>query len=188
MSASRDETGRSPASPAQAGGDVVDIRPLMAEFPTGIAVVTALGEGARPWGMTCTSLCSVTLSPPTLIVCLREGGPTLAAVRYGGAFALNLLHQGARSTAELFASGSPDRFSRVTWTLPPNASGPYLVEGAHIIADCRVVHVYGIGDHAVVAGEVTNVTRQCVSRPLMYGRRRYAAWPAELAVVPTQLG
>ncbi|MGH3862160.1 flavin reductase family protein [Actinokineospora sp.] len=35
----------------------------MATFPTGVTVVTALAPDGRPWGMTCSSVCSVTLRP-----------------------------------------------------------------------------------------------------------------------------
>ncbi|MFE5597687.1 flavin reductase family protein [Streptomyces coelicoflavus] len=93
------------------------MRQLMAAFPTGVGIVTAFDAEARPWGMTCTSLASVTLEPPTLLICLRKGSPTLDAVLTAGEFAMNLLHRGARSTAELFASGAPDRFDRVEWTV-----------------------------------------------------------------------
>lgn len=94
------------------------MRQLMAGFPTGVGIATAFDSESRPWGMTCTSLVSVALEPPTLLVCLRSGSPTLHAALEAGEFAMNLLHQGAQSTAELFASGAPDRFDRVEWTAP----------------------------------------------------------------------
>ncbi|MFC4587080.1 flavin reductase family protein [Sphaerisporangium corydalis] len=159
------------------GADVVDLRPFMTEFPTGVAVVTALAAHGRPWGMTCTSLCSVTLSPPMLIVCLRDGSPTLAAVLGMGTFAVNLLHRDARPTAELFASGEPDRFAKVDWTLPAGCGGPHLPLATHMVADCELAGSQVVGDHIVVFGEVSHVTRTLEITPLLYGRRRYAPWP-----------
>ncbi|MGH3800621.1 MAG: flavin reductase family protein, partial [Pseudonocardiaceae bacterium] len=64
-------------------GEQVDVgrfRDLMSSFPTGVSVVTALDREGHPWGATCSSLSSVTLSPPTLLVCLREQAGTLHAV------------------------------------------------------------------------------------------------------------
>ncbi|MFB4280399.1 MULTISPECIES: flavin reductase family protein [unclassified Nonomuraea] len=159
------------------GTDVVDMRPFMTEFPTGVAVVTTLEPQGRPWGMTCTSLCSVTLVPPTLLVCLRDGSPTLAALLSARTFAVNLLHRDARATAELFASGAPDRFGRVGWSLPAGCGGPHLRPSAHMIADCELARSMSIGDHIVVAGQVQHVTRTSETAPLLYGRRRYASWP-----------
>lgn len=155
---------------------VPDIRPLMSAFPTGVAVVTSLAPDGVPWGMTCTSLCSVALDPPTLLVCLRRGSPTLQAVLDSGAYTINLLHQAARGTAELFASGAPDRFEQTRWSMEGPACGPHLVEAAHIVADCRVAGVHEIGDHAVVMGAAVAVTPLCPQRPLLYGMRRYGAW------------
>jgi flavin reductase (DIM6/NTAB) family NADH-FMN oxidoreductase RutF len=156
-----------------------DIRPLMAAFPTGVVVITALGTDGRPWGMTCTSLCSVTLEPPTLLVCLRCGSPTLDAVLGSGSFAVNLLHDEARSAAELFASGALDRFERIAWQAE-GTRGPHLIGSAHTVADCVVTNDAVVGTHTVVMGRVEAVVQMRAQRPLMYGLRRYAAWPDEI--------
>lgn len=148
----------------------------MTTFPTGVGVITAMETSGCPWGMTCTSICSVTLEPPTLLVCLRRGSPTLAAVLASGAFALNLLHGSARPTAELFASGAPDRFARVAWHMPVACKGPHLTDAAHTIADCQVAHTETVGSHIVVFGEVCQIIRQSEESPLLYGLRRYMSW------------
>lgn len=167
------------------GATVVDIRPLMSGFPTGVGVITVVGRD-RHWGMTCTSVCSVSLDPPTLLVCLREGSPTLLAVLDIGGFALNLLRSTAQSTAELFASGDPDRFARVKWNLPQGSAGPHLPDCAHTTADCRVTRTEVIGDHRVVFGEVVGVIQRSTPRPLLYGLRRYVDW--HRAAAPEHVG
>lgn len=153
------------------------MRQLMAGFPTGVGIVTAFDAAARPWGMTCTSLACVALEPPTLLTCLRGGSPTLRAVLDAGEFAMNLLHEGARSTAELFASGAPDRFDRVEWTVPPAAAGPHLPSDAHAVANCVVVRQDAHGDHVVVFAEVRDALLHPTPAPLLYGLRQYASWP-----------
>lgn len=151
-------------------------RAMMRGFPTGVAVVTATDPAGRPWGMTCSSVCSVTLAPPTLLVCLRGESPTLAAILARGAFAVNLLHEGAQETAELFSSGEPDRFDQVVWYLDADAAGPHLREDSHAIADCRIASTLAVGDHVVVFGEAFGVTRRENFQPLLYGLRRYGRW------------
>jgi flavin reductase (DIM6/NTAB) family NADH-FMN oxidoreductase RutF/SAM-dependent methyltransferase len=152
-------------------------RTLMAGFPAGVAVVTVLDGDGRPRGMTCSSLCSVSLEPPTLLVCLRHGSPTLAAVRDRGRFAVNLLHHRARATAELFASGAADRFDRVPWLADDGRAGPHLSGDAHSVADCVVSGTERIGDHEVVFGRVRRIDRFAGPAPLLYGLRGYAGWP-----------
>lgn len=158
---------------------MADIRPLMASFPTGVVVVTAVGADGQPWGMTCTSLASVSVTPPTLLVCLRCGSPTLRAVLETRTFAVNLLHDEARSSAELFASGVPDRFDRVRWRGAGRA-GPHLVDAAHTVADCELVSDAIVGTHTVVMGRVTSISYLRAQQPLLYGLRRYAAWPEDI--------
>ncbi|MFJ9818070.1 flavin reductase family protein [Streptomyces sp. NPDC101151] len=154
-----------------------DLRSLMAAFPTGVSIVTTSGSNGTNWGMTCTSLCSVSLDPPMLLVCLRCGSPTLNAVRESGRFAVNLLHEQARPTAELFASGDPDRFERVAWYSDESAAGPHLTDSSHTIADCSVAATHEVGDHTMVLGKVDIVTQLRSQQPLLYGLRRYASWP-----------
>lgn len=152
-----------------------DFRTLMSEFPTGVAVVTTSDAEGRPWGMTCSSLCSVSVSPPTLLLCLRAESPTLAALTKTGAFAVNLLHSGAREAGELFSSGDTGRFDRVPWTF--GDGGPHLPHHTHAIADCRVDRTVDGGSHVVVFGQVFGVTTTDGHLPLLYGRRRYGSWP-----------
>ena len=156
--------------------EIAEFRTLMSHFPTGVAVITTTDEDGAPRGMTVSSVCSVTLSPPTLLVCLRNGSPTLDAVLARGAFAVNFLHGNAKPVAELFASGAPDRFDLIPWRLPPHAGGPHLVEDAHAVADCQVSRTEAVGDHTVVFGQAFQVAQEHGHLPLLYGMREYQVW------------
>ncbi|WP_344265194.1 flavin reductase family protein [Streptomyces sodiiphilus] len=129
-----------------------------------------------PRGMTCSSVCSVSLEPPTLLVCLRDGSPTLEAIMKSGTFALNLLHEDAQQTAELFASGNPRRFAMVAWEEGAGACGPHLVRDAHTVADCEVVLTQQVGDHRIVFGGTRRITHRLSRAPLLYGMRQFRSW------------
>lgn len=154
-------------------------RSLMAEFPSGVAVVAAVDPDGHPWGMTCTALCSLSVEPAVLLSCLRTGSATLTAVLRSGAFVANLLHGGARHVAEHFASatGAHDRFSSVTWSA--GEAGPRLPAYSHVIADCRLRRAVDGGSHQILFGEVIRVSHHGGQAPLLYGRRRYGVWPGE---------
>jgi flavin reductase (DIM6/NTAB) family NADH-FMN oxidoreductase RutF len=156
-------------------------REFMSAFASGVAVVTAVDPSGRPQGMTCTSLASVTLSPPTLLVSLRHGSATLAAVSSARVFAVNLLRDGACDVALLFAGPQPDRFSRVSWQPSPGGS-PWLHADALGVADCVVRQAVDVGDHRVVFGEVVHVLT-VDGDPLLYGRRRFGRVDHSLSVV-----
>ncbi|WP_424211358.1 flavin reductase family protein [Streptomyces sp. BI20] len=165
-----------PPEPPAGGPGPVDLRPFMAAFPTGVSVVTTVDTEARPHGLTCSSVASVALAPPTLMVGIRTASPTLAVLLAQGRFTLNLLHEGARAVSDLFASGDPDRFDHVDWRLPLGAGGPHLIESAHAFADCAVERALRIGDHTAVFARVSRVTVREDPAPLLYGLRRYGAW------------
>ncbi|MFB8139934.1 flavin reductase family protein [Streptomyces parvus] len=156
-----------------------EFRALMSGFPSGVAVLTSVGPGGAPAGLTCSSLCSVSLDPPVLLACVRSGSPTLEALLRFRGFAVNMLHEDARTTSELFSSGAPDRFDRVAWQPAEDSGLPHLVDQAHTVADCEVFSSKVVGDHTVVFGGVRRV-RPLTSeppRPLVYGLSRYTGWP-----------
>jgi flavin reductase (DIM6/NTAB) family NADH-FMN oxidoreductase RutF len=163
-------------SALEAGPD--EFRDMMSGFPSGVTVVTAIGPDDLPRGMTCSSVCSVSLSPPTIVVCLRCGSPTLEGVLSSGAFALNLLHSRAESVAVLFASGDPQRFETTPWRADPTAGGPHLVRDAQSVADCSVTLTQRIGDHVAVFGRIRLITRHEQHSPLLYGLREFRPWSA----------
>ncbi|GAA3086275.1 flavin reductase family protein [Streptosporangium carneum] len=173
--------GRAPAAGGPGVG-AAEFRLLMSALPAGVTIVTTVDLDGRPWGMTCSSVCSVSLEPPVLLVCLRRGSPTLEAMLRRSTFAVNLLHERARAAAELFASGAPDRFDSVRWSVGQGAGGPYLTDDAHAVAHCEIRQAEVVGDHAVVFGAVFHTEheprRAETARPLLYGLRRYASWPA----------
>lgn len=171
----RRDTRSEPRAGAEPGCGAQSFRDLMSAFPTGVAIVTGMHPDGAPRGMTCSSVTSVTMLPPTLLVCLRVGSGTLEAVSARGSFAVNLLHDGARHAAELFSCPGPDRFREVAWRTTP-LGVPRLDDDAFAVADCRVSDLRVVGDRAVVFGEIRTI-EQVAATPLLYGHRRFTSWP-----------
>ncbi|MBY8877414.1 flavin reductase family protein [Actinacidiphila acidipaludis] len=153
----------------------VDFRDFMSTFCTGVAVITAFDDSGRPHGLTCTSLASVTLEPPTLLVCLHVATGTLGAVLERGAFLVNLMDETGKAAAQTFASRTPDRFDRVAWRPAARSGQPWLFEDAFAAADCEVTRTTPVGDHVAVFGRVVEVTSR-PGNPLLYGMRQFSGW------------
>jgi flavin reductase (DIM6/NTAB) family NADH-FMN oxidoreductase RutF len=160
---------------ADAGPD--RFRALMADFPTGVAVVTTVDGTGRPHGFTCTALCSVSLSPPTLLVSVSSRSASLAALLRRGWFAVNLLADTAVATAARFAAPVEERFAGLAWAPGPAAGMPCLSGGVCGSAECRVSAVWPVGDHTIVLGAVEVISQQ-PAVPLLYGQRRYEPFGA----------
>jgi flavin reductase (DIM6/NTAB) family NADH-FMN oxidoreductase RutF len=149
-------------------------RQLMSAFPTGVAVVTTTTPEETPRGMTCSAVSSVTLTPPTILICLQQGTRTAVAVRETGTFAVNLLHSRSRAVAEVFAAPVGDRFALVDWKFSLHRL-PMLWRDAFAFAECHVTDTVDVGDHTVYFGHV-DVIDQVDDVPLVYGLREFGTW------------
>lgn len=149
---------------------------MMSSFPTGVAVVTSLPGSGDPQGMTCSSLISVTLAPPTLLVSLKSTSPVLAAIQGCGAFAVNLLHSGAERTARVFSSPIPERFQHVKWEPSPIFGLPLIPEDSLAVAECEVKETHEVGDHFLTLGEVKYIGLFPRQDPLLHGMRMFTSW------------
>lgn len=150
-------------------------RQLMSAFPTGVTVVTTLDRDGLPAGLTCSSLTSVTLDPPTLLVCVHQDSRPGGLIVERGSFAVNLLHSRGRDAAEVFAGSSRDRFCHVSWAPSPALGLPWLTTCALAVAECYVSDTRVVGDHTVIFGQVVGA-RQQQDVPLLYGLRRFSSW------------
>ena len=126
--------------------------------------------------MTCTSLASVTVSPPVLLVSLEMHSGTLAALLTTETFTVNLLHVRARHTAEIFASAAADRFARTAWRPSRRLGVPWLADDSFAMAECLLADTLAVGDHVIVLGGVVG-TYYAHDTPLMYGLRQFSCWP-----------
>ena len=160
-------------------------RSLMSTFPSGVAVVTTVDRHGSPCGLTCSAVCSVSLAPPLLLVCIANESHTLETIRDRAMFAVNLLHSCGREAAEVFSSRIPDRFRHVRWQPTARWALPSLSAHAHAVAECRVSESRTAGDHTIIVGEVVEITTMAAAPvPLLYGLRRYVEWPSPRSQAP----
>jgi flavin reductase (DIM6/NTAB) family NADH-FMN oxidoreductase RutF/acyl carrier protein len=166
------------------GVDPGTFRAIMGAFPTGVAIITSYDEAGRPRGLTCSALCSVSMEPPLLLLCVNGNSGALRAIRGSGGFVVNFLREGRDWLSQLFASPSDDKFGRVAWRPSASTGLPWLAEDTIAHADCRLVSDVEAGDHAILIGLLVHgSTPTDRAQPLLYWQRNYASWPA--TVVPT---
>jgi flavin reductase (DIM6/NTAB) family NADH-FMN oxidoreductase RutF len=158
---------------------------VMASFPTGVAIVTTVSDDGAPRGLTTTAVCSVSASPPTILVCVDLGSRTLAALRARRGFVVNFMGEGRSDLCLLFASKAEDKFARVTWR-PSRAGLPVLHEDVLAWAECSTLHELEVGDHVLLVAQVDDGgVHPELESPLMYYRRSWGAWsPAHESAGP----
>lgn len=147
---------------------------IMSAFPTGVAIVTTVGEDGAPRGLTTNSFTSISADPPIVLVSLDRESRTLPAIRASGRFVVNLMRHDCEEVCRLFASRADDKFARVAW-LPGAGGVPILHEGTVAHAECTVLQEIEIGDHVVFTGLVQAGARpDPADVPIVYYRRSFS--------------
>jgi flavin reductase (DIM6/NTAB) family NADH-FMN oxidoreductase RutF len=147
---------------------------IMAAAPGPTAVVTSTGGDGRHQGLTMTAVCSASLEPPLLLVCLDHGSNTLRAVRESNSFTVNYIARGHEDVAMKFAKKADDKFDGLAVSVADNGiGGPVLVEKAAAHAVCEVEQFVEAGDHTVVVGAVVGGGVTDEAHVLAYAQRKF---------------
>jgi flavin reductase (NADH) len=149
-----------------------EFRSIMGSFASGVTVVTTLDDEDRPYGLTCSAVCSVSAEPPLLLSCVRRPSTTLDMLSGRGQFAVNFLDSQACDLSRAFASRQPDRFAGVQWR-PGRAAGMPILDRTLAHAECDLHDVISAGDHVIVLGRIVGGGIDATKFPLGYWRGNY---------------
>lgn len=145
---------------------------LYRQLAAGVTVVTSYGpEG--PVGLTASSVTSVSLRPPMLLLCLTSGSRTLSAIRAQRAFAVHLLREDQHARARAFADPRVTPGTRFAGHEYRDVLGVPLLTDALAWSVCFVEDERGYGDHNVVVGRVV-AAHVRGGRPLLWHDREFA--------------
>lgn len=146
----------------------------MASFPSGVVVLTALGEDGRPYGLTVSAFSPVSLEPPLVLVCVDRTSNTLPALRFARAFTVNILAAGHHELARRMATKAPDKFDSLGLAAAPvEGCGPVLADHIAAFACCVLDQEIEAGDHLVFIGRVVAGEARPGRTPLVYHRRAF---------------
>ncbi|MGK3129841.1 NADH-dependent FMN reductase RutF [Pantoea sp. C8B4] len=147
-------------------------RHAMARLGAAVNIITTDGPAGRA-GFTASAVCSVTDTPPTLLVCLNRSASVWPTFRDNGHLCVNTLAAGHEDLSTLFGGKTPmdQRFAAANWhTL---TSGSPLLEGATVSFDCKITQVVSVGTHDVLMCEALALVRNDDSHGLAWFDRGY---------------
>jgi flavin reductase len=124
-------------------------RDAMSRLGAAVNVITTDGPAGRH-GLTASAVCSVTDTPPTLLVCVNRS---------------------ARSHAGNRGLGVAARFAAASWRVLE--TGAPVLTDASVSLDCRIVRTETIGTHSVFFCEVVDVAMAPDPDALIYFNRTY---------------
>jgi len=160
----------------QAKAHATDYRRALAQFATGVTVVTTRGGDGSPVGLTVNSFNSVSLDPPLVLWSLALKASSVAAFEGCSHYAVNVLAGHQLETAQRFATRGADRFGPGDWH-----EGPH---GVPVLDRCVATFValnlsrHREGDHLILVGKVVQFTAKG-GYPLVFHDGRYISSAVE---------
>jgi flavin reductase len=164
---------------AVAMGDALegDFRNAMRTLASAVSIVSTAHDNRR-FGMTATAVCSLSMQPPTLLVCVNQSTSLHHPLLSVGRFCINILHAGQDELARTFGrKGIEDRFACGNWKLDDR--GVPFIADAQASVFCTVEETYGHRTHSIVVGAVYRATVREAVHPLLYQDGRYTVGLAE---------
>ena len=152
--------------------DARDFRSALGCFPTGVCLVTTLGPGGRPEGLTINSFSSVSLDPPMILWNLARSAASASVFRDAEFFAVNVLAREDAALSTHFSKSSADKFAAFTSRFSQGLNNIPVLKGAAATFECHSRHRYYGGDHIVLIGNVERYAWN-ESAPLLFHRGRY---------------
>ncbi|WP_433602413.1 flavin reductase family protein [Nocardia sp. CA-135953] len=140
--------------------DVEVMKQVNRQFVTGVTVITTM-DGDVPKGLAVNAFASVSLTPPTVMVCVQRTSNTHDCLFRSDHLAINIVSTDQLHVVERFASKSDDKFTGLDWR--PGPFGSPLIDlssaqmeveirerlqtSTHTVFVCRVLHA-AVGEQA----------------------------------------
>jgi flavin reductase (DIM6/NTAB) family NADH-FMN oxidoreductase RutF len=149
-------------------------RAAMRRVASTVTIVSAQ-SGAERHGTTATSVTSISMEPPSLLVCFNRSSRLHDFLDREGRFCVNVLHTDNLETARIFSNPTvgPERFNSGDWRTDADGT-PYLAN-AQANLFCRKEKEVVYGSHTIFIGRVLNARARDDISPLLYRDGRYTA-------------
>ncbi|MEY4238056.1 MAG: hypothetical protein RL339_657 [Pseudomonadota bacterium] len=169
------ESGKYSGGDEQDPNDVqigLNFRMAMRRLAAAVSVITTSSEGE--WaGLAATSVSSLSMEPPSLLVCVNKSASIRPLLKAGQPFAVNLLGQDHSHISKAFggAAKGHERFQTGDWSEGNN--GIPTLDDAIAVVECEVDGEVDYASHTIVIGRVTRSHLSPSEEPLIYCNGRY---------------
>jgi flavin reductase len=154
--------------------DVRDaFRAAMRAFTGSVTLITTRTEHGEWRGMAATAVTSISMEPPTCLVCVNRETTLYPAMMESRQFYINAMHRDHHALMSSFTKPEcrSARFQSGPWRLGRNSIP--LLENAQSNIFCEMFDSFAVGTHDVIFGRVIDVTLRPDHDPLLYGSGNY---------------
>lgn len=149
-------------------------RNAMACLPAAVNVITTDGPQGR-CGITASAVCSVTDTPPTMLVCVNQASYVHDVLHGNGQVCINVLGAHSQQVARVFAGmtrcSMAERFEQCAWQ-PGRLSMPVL-DDAIASLEGTVCESKTVGSHSVIFVRVEHIALHDEGDGLIYFGRQF---------------
>lgn len=145
-------------------------RAALANFPSGVTVVTTKDADGKWHGITVSAFSSVSLEPPMILVCVDKRAGSHDALLQSRAFVVHILAEDHAHHSNNFASRRADKFAGIEYRT--GISEIPVLENALVSLECRLAHAHEGGDHTIFVGEIEKAEVR-EGNPLVYWKGNY---------------
>lgn len=152
--------------------EAADFRNAMSLLSSAVNVVTTAGASGVH-GFTASAVCSVTDTPPTLLVCMNQASRSHAHFIENKILSVNVLGAQHQQISNVFASKmkSEERFQYGTWT--ELETGAPVLTDALTSFDCEIEQIQQVGTHSIFMCRVLAIQHSQQEHGLVYFNRAY---------------
>jgi len=150
--------------------DAARFRHTMSHLVTGVTIVTARVPRGRAVGITASSVTSLSLDPPMLLVCVGRDAEIHDVLLEAERFGVNVLAAGQIELAKRFADRGRQQLDEGELAASPG--GAPLLPGSLARIECRRRNRFDGGDHTIITGTV-EWSEVGTGKPLCYFGGRY---------------
>lgn len=151
------------------------LKRAMRRMAASVSIISSTDSNGRAFAMTATAVTSVSLDPPSLLICVNQKAGIYEALAQGRPFCINMLNDKQRAVAELCSQGpqSRDRFALGQWQT--HTSGIPFLPDAQANIFCINDKSLCYASHTIFIGRVESVTMHGEVSPLIYLDGTYMA-------------
>lgn len=149
-----------------------DFRNAMSLLTGAVNIVTTTGASGR-YGFTASAVCSVTDTPPTLLVCMNKASYLHAHFVENKILAVNVLGSHHQPISNAFSSkmNSVERFKHGIWT--ELETGSPALEDSLVSFDCQIEQIQEVGTHDIFICRIVAIQQTQQDQGLVYFNRAY---------------
>jgi flavin reductase len=146
-------------------------RLAMRRVASTVNVISILVDG-QPMGITATAVSSISLDPPSLLVCINRAASLHAPMGDMSHFRVNVLHREQEEMARMFADRSQHALRFLSGWDIDSRGAPSLVDAQATIL-CRKLDSHSFATHSIFIGVVEEAASRPDVDPLVYLDGRY---------------